>query len=60
MMSLARMTLDEGERATVEQDAREQVQPFRERMPEAAYARAITSAIDHLVRERFKLPTLTL
>lgn len=60
MMWLARSTLDERDRATVEQDARERVQPFRERMPESAYARAIASACDHIVRERFGLPTLTL
>jgi hypothetical protein len=60
MMSLARGALDERERAAVEQDAHEQLQPFRERMPAAAYARAIASAIDHIVRERFDLPTLTL
>lgn len=58
MMALARGALDERDRATVEQDAREQVRPFRERMPEAAYAKAIASAIDHIVRERFDLPTL--
>jgi hypothetical protein len=58
LMTLARRTLDDSERLALERDAREQLQPFRDRMPEAAYARALVSAVDRLVRDRFDLPTL--
>jgi hypothetical protein len=60
LMTMARRALDEGERLVLEREAREQLQPFRERMPEAAFAKAVADALDRLVRDRFDLPTLTL
>jgi hypothetical protein len=60
LIGLARRALDEGTRAALEQDAREQLRPFRDRMPEAAYAKALSAAVDRLVRDRLDLPILTL
>jgi hypothetical protein len=42
------------------QEAVEQLAPFRERMPADAYERSLEAAVDRLIRERERLPTLTL
>jgi hypothetical protein len=44
---------------SLREEAAEQIEPFRERMPEDAYGRAIGAAVDRLLRERERLPTLT-
>jgi hypothetical protein len=42
------------------QEAVAQLAPFRERMPADAYGRSLEAAVDRLIRERERLPTLTL
>jgi hypothetical protein len=44
---------------SLQSEAAEQLEPFRERMPEEAYLRARFAAVDRLVRERARLPVLT-
>jgi hypothetical protein len=39
--------------------AAEELAPFRDRMPADAYARALESAVDRLIRDREQLPTVT-
>jgi hypothetical protein len=58
LMVMVRGALDNDLRQQLERDASDELRPFRERMTDAAYARAREAAIDRLVRERFKLPTL--
>ena len=41
------------------EEAAEQLDPFRERMTEEAYRRALVAAVDRLLRERERLPVLT-
>jgi hypothetical protein len=45
--------------AALQEEAAGQLEPFRERMPEDAYRRAIGTAVDRLLRERERLPVLT-
>ena len=42
------------------QEAAEQLVPFRDRMMVEAYERSLEAAVDRLIRERERLPTLTL
>jgi hypothetical protein len=51
-------SLDEGVRLDLAREADEELAPFRLGMPADAFARARNGAIDHLVRERFRLPTI--
>jgi hypothetical protein len=39
-------------------EAAEQLLPFRDRLPSDAYDRALESAVDRLLRERERLPTV--
>ena len=52
----ARATLDNEALTILSRDAAEELAPFRDGMPPAAFERAREAAIDRLVRERFKLP----
>jgi hypothetical protein len=36
----------------------EQLSPFRDRLPSDAYDRAMESAVDRLLRDRERLPTI--
>jgi hypothetical protein len=51
--------LPESERTAVAADARRELEPFRERMPDEAYRRATDAAIARLVRHHFGLPDFT-
>ena len=42
----------------IEDAARVELVPFKTRMPEVSYARALTACTDRLLRERFRLPTV--
>jgi len=44
--------------ASLREEAAGQLDPFRERMPEDAYRRAVGAAVDRLLRERERLPAL--
>jgi hypothetical protein len=59
LMSAA-WTIADGElRSQAEQQAKMELEAFRERMPPDAYGRALRSAAERHVREHFGLPTLT-
>lgn len=45
--------------AALERQAAEDLRPFRDRMPAAAWNEALAAAVDRLLRERAQLPTLT-
>ncbi|MGQ0734243.1 MAG: hypothetical protein ACT4QD_11370 [Acidobacteriota bacterium] len=49
----------ESVRQTAETEARQALAPFRPRMTDEAYERAMASATARAVRDRFRLPTLT-
>ena len=42
----------------IEDLARIELAPFKTRMPDVSYARALTACTDRLLRERFRLPTV--
>jgi hypothetical protein len=54
----ARRALDEDTRRALEHEAEDELAPFRTAMPAEGYARARDGAIDRLVRERYRLPTI--
>ncbi len=58
MLDAARAQLAPADEQAMRSDAVAQLLPFRDRMPDEAYQRAIESAIDRLVREHEQLPTL--
>ena len=58
LMQLARASIDESARADVEREADEELSAFRGSMPDAAYHRARTAAVDRLIRQRLGLPVL--
>lgn len=60
LLAQARAGLDESARAALARDAEGELAPFRTGMAADAFARAREAAIDRLVRERFKLPIVTL
>ena len=58
LLDHARVALDPETRRAMEREAEEELAPFRMSMPAEGYARARESALDRLVRERFRLPTI--
>lgn len=56
----ARATLDEGTRSALGREAEDELAGFKSGMTAEAFARARDAAIDRLVRERVKLPTIAL
>ena len=56
----ARATLDEGARLALAREAEDELAGFKSGMTAEAFARARDAAIDRLVRERVKLPTIAL
>ena len=59
LLQAVRSALTDAERHEVEKDAHGELAAFRATMPPAAYERAHQAAVDRLVRERARLPTLT-
>lgn len=59
MLQAARAHTDPPVLRELRHEASDQLKPFRERMPDEAYERAIEAAIDNLVRERDKLPVIS-
>lgn len=59
LIEQAKALVDGGAHPSLEQEADEELAPFRGGMPPDAYARARAAAIDRLVRERLKLPTIS-
>lgn len=58
IVALARQQLGAGTCAAIERDASSELQPFRDRLSDAAYRRALDAATDRLARERLGLPTI--
>jgi hypothetical protein len=59
MMDAVRAQLDDETLRAMHQEAAEELRPFRDRMPDAAYQRAVNAAVDSLLRDREKLPLLS-
>ncbi len=58
LLQRAHVSLDEAVRAEIAREADEELAPFRLGMAPDAFARARAGAIDRLVRDRFRLPTI--
>jgi hypothetical protein len=58
MLDAAREQMDRAAIQSMREEAAEELSPFRDRMPEETYQRAIESAVDRLVRTREQLPTV--
>jgi hypothetical protein len=56
MLEAARAHVDAMALQEMQREAAEQLRPFRDRMPAETYDRAISAAVDGLLREREKLP----
>jgi hypothetical protein len=59
LLDTARAALDEPARASLLEDADQELAPYRERLAPEAFARARDAAVDRLVRERLGLPILS-
>jgi hypothetical protein len=59
LLQVARRALDAQARAAIAREAEQELSGFRDRMPQAAYQRAVDAASDRLIRERLGLPVLT-
>jgi citrate synthase len=58
MLDAARAQVDSGVMQSLRAEAMEQLSPFRDRLPSDAYDRAMESAVDGLLRDRERLPTI--
>jgi hypothetical protein len=58
LLQRVRGSLDEAAQADIAREADEELAPFRLGMAPEAFARAREGAIDRLVRDRFRLPTI--
>lgn len=59
MLDAARAQADAAVLEAFDVEAMEQLRPFRDRMPAEVYERALDSAVDRLIREHEKLPTVS-
>jgi len=59
LLRMARTSLDDAARAALGREADEELSGYQARISSAAFSRAREAAIDRLVRERFRLPTLS-
>ena len=59
MIDAARAHADPSLLLRMRAEATDQLRPFRDRMTAEAYERAIESAVDRLLREHEKLPTVS-
>jgi len=59
LVAAAERSLAPDQSAALQARAAEELRPFRGRMPDAAFDRAVASAARRLVRESFGLPTVT-
>jgi hypothetical protein len=60
LMAAARDRLTIDEREDLRREAVAELSAFRARMPEAAYAQSLAACMDRLLRERARLPIVTL
>jgi FAD/FMN-containing dehydrogenase len=59
LLSALSAALPETERAAFAADARRELEPFRERMPDEAYRHATEAAVARVVRHHYGLPDFT-
>jgi hypothetical protein len=59
LTTCAEQALDEDARAAIEREAAEELAAFRDGMPADAFMRARRAAVEHLLRVRLGLPTIT-
>ena len=59
MLAAARAHADGTALQQMQREAAEQLRPFRDRMPAESYDRALSAAVDSLIREREKLPIVS-
>lgn len=60
LVDAARARLDDAARDELRAEAEAELAPFRARMPRAAYSQSLAACTDRLIRERARLPVLTL
>jgi hypothetical protein len=60
LLSAARDRLTDSERNELRREAEAELEPFRDRMPHAAFEQSIAACSDRLLRDRFRIPTLSL
>ena len=59
LTAVVRETADDGLRVTLRAEAEHDLEPFRGRMPAAAFRQAVEASTDQLLRHHFKLPRVT-
>ena len=59
LLKVVRDALSSADREALEREADEELSGFRAGMPADVYSRARLAALDRLVRDRFRLPTIT-
>jgi hypothetical protein len=60
LLTAARERLTQDERDALRRDAESELAPFKSRMPHAAFEQSIGACMDRLLRDKARLPTLTL
>jgi hypothetical protein len=60
LLSAARSAMSDSEHDEVRHEAEAELAAFRARMPQAAFAASVAACVDRLVRDRFRLPILSL
>jgi hypothetical protein len=60
LMTAARARLTEADREALQRQAEAELAPFRARMPRAAFDQSVAACMDRLLRDRSRLPTLSL
>lgn len=60
LLSAARAGISDSERNELRRDAEAELAPFHARMPRAAFEQSIAACMDRLLRDRFRIPTLSL
>lgn len=60
LLSAARDRLSDSERTDLRREAEAELASFRTRMPHAAFEQSIAACMDRLLRDRFRIPTLSL
>jgi hypothetical protein len=59
-VAAARDRLSTSERDALRREAESELAPFKPRMPPAAFEQSIAACMDRLLRDKARLPTLTL
>jgi hypothetical protein len=60
LMAAARGRLPDSARDELRRDAEAELAPFRTRMPQAAFEQSVAACVDRLLRDRLRIPVLSL